>query len=487
MFESARSNRSVALTLQRRGFRYILPSTVQNALPVSATLATMVADSRRARVSAHGRFVVTDTRGTRRTIWLLQDGEPLPIDSDARLMRTGEQAVVLLKRGYDVTWWTSRFSHNLKAFRQHPHTTCELGDSYRIVLLDGNGYPSNMSLKRMLHYRAIAAHFTRIAETCPRPSLILASYPSPELCEAGSDYARRHGVPFVFDIRDPWPDIFAEYLPEGLRWAIKPVSRHYHRKIRSIARNADGLVAVSQGMFAWGLEHSGRAARTTDRIIPIGFRRRSTRVWTIPERFTEESPLVCLFATTCGRSYDGHSLVAAARRLEERGERRIKFVVSGDGEMRKSWMEMARGLKTIVFTGWISNQELQAHFERAHVGLVLLTGGITRYWLGNKIFEYMASSLALVNNVGGEASDLVGQHGLGANVPAGDSTALADVLAGLANDPVKVNALMTNSIKVFLEHFDREHVLEKYVDYLDQFIARSEGVGEKAGTSTRRA
>jgi glycosyltransferase involved in cell wall biosynthesis len=120
---------------------------------------------------------------------------------------------------------------------------------------------------------------------------------------------------------------------------------------------------------------------------------------------------------------------------------------------------------------WISDEQLQSHFNTSHVGLVLLKGGITRYWLGNKIFEYMAASLAVVNNVEKEAAELVSRYDFGANVSAGDASGLADALARLADHPLRLRAMMANSTESFLAHFDRQRVLEEYVDYLEHFLA----------------
>ena len=50
--------------------------------------------------------------------WLIQTGEPLPIDGEfPRLLRTGFLAQQLADRGHHVTWWCSTFNHWTKAHR----------------------------------------------------------------------------------------------------------------------------------------------------------------------------------------------------------------------------------------------------------------------------------------------------------------------------------------------------------------------------------
>ncbi|MCA1561313.1 MAG: glycosyltransferase [Acidobacteria bacterium] len=417
----------------------------------------------------------------RPVIWLLQDGEPLPTDADPRLMRTGHHAEHLVRSGFSVTWWTSRFNHNRKEFRQAPGTLVSMGPDYRIALLDGPGYSRNMSLARVRHYRAIAAHFTKLAQEQPRPALIVGSYPSPELCDAGRSFARRLGVPFIVDIRDPWPDIYPEYLPAALRWTLLPLLRYHRQKIGAIARDAAGIIAVSTAMLDWGVRYARRPRGPHDRVFHIGFRKQPIdREIHVPQAFSPEAPLTCLFATTCGRSYDGKVLVDAARLLEARGERRVRFIVSGDGDQRARWMRRGRGLTSITFTGWIPHDELQRHFMTSHVGLVLMTGGITRFWLGNKIFEYLSAFLAVVNNVPGESADIVASRGVGTNTPPGDAAALAAALVNLADRPDLVRAQMQSAKRVFLSEFERDAVTAQYLQHL-QVLMEPPPLAEAAG------
>ncbi len=47
-------------------------------------------------------------------IWLIQIGEPLPLEAGVRKMRTALLADKLLERGHSVYWWASAFEHQRK-------------------------------------------------------------------------------------------------------------------------------------------------------------------------------------------------------------------------------------------------------------------------------------------------------------------------------------------------------------------------------------
>ena len=395
----------------------------------------------------------------------------MPTDDSPRLMRTGNLAPRLVDAGFSVTWWTSRFNHGLKKYRHDTGEFTYLGDRYRLRMLDGPSYTRNLSLRRMRHYRSLAAEFSRLAGSAERPDLILASFPSPELAFAGMRFARRHGVPFIVDIRDPWPDIFSAYFHPLASWSLVPIMSYYRRMTRAVMRSADSILAVSESMLKWGIDYAGRERKAGDAVFFIGYNKQpAERPIVVPERFTEANPLICLFATTCGNSYDGITVVEAARILESSGERRVSFVLSGDGECRENWMARASGLQTVKFTGWITHEELQELFFTAHVGLILMLGGITPFWLGNKFAEYLSTYLALINNVAGEAAAIVDSRRLGVNVPPKNPHAVADAIRGLLDSPETVRTAMTNSRTVFNEVFERGRIYDGYVQYLSNCV-----------------
>jgi glycosyltransferase involved in cell wall biosynthesis len=112
---------------------------------------------------------------------------------------------------------------------------------------------------------------------------------------------------------------------------------------------------------------------------------------------------------------------------------------------------------------------------------VLMKGGITRFWLGNKIFEYLSAFLAVVNNVPGESADIVASRGVGANTPPGNPAALAATLVDLADRPDLVRTQMLAARRVFLSEFERDAVTAQYLEHL-QVLMDPPPLAEAAGT-----
>jgi glycosyltransferase involved in cell wall biosynthesis len=99
-----------------------------------------------------------------------------------------------------------------------------------------------------------------------------------------------------------------------------------------------------------------------------------------------------------------------------------------------------------------------------------MKGGITRFWLGNKIFEYLSASLALVNNVPGEATEIIAAGDLGNSVAPRDATQLATQLRRMVNDAAGVRRQMENARREFESRFDREGIQTHYLAHLEALI-----------------
>src|SRR4029079_13904096 len=94
-------------------------------------------------------------------VWLIAVGEPLPTDpGPPRILRVGILASYMHRRGVEVTWWTSAFDHQLKTVRAEVPASGRSPEGYRLELLAGEPYASNVSLARIRNHRQTAAQFS---------------------------------------------------------------------------------------------------------------------------------------------------------------------------------------------------------------------------------------------------------------------------------------------------------------------------------------
>jgi hypothetical protein len=175
--------------------------------------------------------------------WVVEAGEPLPVDSGERPLRCGMLCERLVAAGHQVLWWASTFDHARKRHRFDQPVTLSAKPGLTLRLLHGAAYRRNLSLRRLLHNRQIAAEFARDNLHCqPRPDLIFCCMPTPELAEKSVEFGCTHHIPVVIDIRDLWPDSYLSFAP----WPFKTMGR---LALRSEFRHEIGSIKLALVSF----------------------------------------------------------------------------------------------------------------------------------------------------------------------------------------------------------------------------------------------
>ncbi len=204
-------------------------------------------------------------------VWIVEIGEPLPIDAGGREMRSGILADRLASGGHEVLWWAATFDHNRKVHRFSESTTLAIKPGLVIRLLRAPAYKRNVSLARLQHNRIIARIFAAEAAPHSAPDLIFCCMPTPELAERCVEIGLRRAVPVIVDVRDIWPESYLSGLPEALKPAARILLRREFARTRWTFRNAAAVTAVSEAFLDWALTLAGRARTPADAVFPLGY------------------------------------------------------------------------------------------------------------------------------------------------------------------------------------------------------------------------
>ena len=402
-------------------------------------------------------------------IWLLTIGEPLPLWENIRLHRTGVLAQRLVGRGHRVTWWTSAFEHQRKEMFFDADQELSLPGGPVLRILRGCGYSRNVSLKRFIDHRIIAAKFRKAASQLPPPDVIIASMPCYHLAFEAVQYAKARGIPVLVDIRDLWPDIFLKPLRGAF---LKGLGRlalgSEFSRLKKTLKQADGLVAVSQGYLDWALAKAGRVQHRLDRVIFLGYENAlgENRVPLPAWLEGREQEKKILFIGSFGASYELDLIVQAARKFREAGDSRVCFVIAGTGDQDRQIRDAASGLSNIVLPGWIGAAEIRALLQNGFVGLLPYVEGAPQ-GIPNKPFEYLSAGLPLVSSLTGEMADLVDQHGLGFNYEAGSVDGLVGAIRSLLESDTLYQEFSRNALRFYERYGNAKAIYDHYAEYIE--------------------
>jgi glycosyltransferase involved in cell wall biosynthesis len=147
-------------------------------------------------------------------------------------------------------------------------------------------------------------------------------------------------------------------------------------------------------------------------------------------------------------------LIAAARRLDRERPGRWRFLLLGDGPEKPRLAAEAGELRERGVVAFIDpGLEVLPLVREAHVGVLMANEARNREGCSNAIMEYMSCALPVVCSAGGGNPELVLDGETGYVVPPGDSAALADALALLADRPEIARRMGDAGRRRILEEF----------------------------------
>ena len=130
----------------------------------------------------------------------------------------------------------------------------------------------NISLSRYIDDIVVSKQFKQdIKLEKLQPDIILTSIPSIELSKEVVDYANIKKIPVILDIRDLWPDVFSELLPNPLGKLIKIFTRPMRNKLIYVCSKANIISGITNNFVEWGIQHSGRERTAKDISFPMAY------------------------------------------------------------------------------------------------------------------------------------------------------------------------------------------------------------------------
>lgn len=319
--------------------------------------------------------------------------------------------------------------------------------------------------RRTLDYMSFMVSGFLASLFLPRPDVIVST--SPQFFTACAAYVlslfkRR---PFVFELRDLWPDSIIAVGAMRENAMIRLLRKLEYFLYRKAAR----IVSVTNS-FKKILVGNGIPQERIE-VVPNGAELQTyqpgERPQGLAERLGLQGKFVAAYVGTVGMAHGLEALLTAAERLRERNE--IRFIVVGTGAERENLMAEAsrRSISNVLFVGAVSKAEVRDFWKLCDVALVLLKDHpLFNHVLPSKMFEAMSTGRAIILGVRGESRALLESAGAGVAIEPEDADALARAISDLAGDPSRCRN-MGNSGRRFVEtHYNRDLLALKMLEVL---------------------
>lgn len=330
-------------------------------------------------------------------------------------------------------------------------------------------------LGRMWALAAFAVSGSIAAFRVRRPDVIIASSPPlTAVLPAAVAAWRFKSTPWVFEIRDLWPE---SAITTGVLGKGGLITRGLYALERFACRSSDAICVLTPA-FADDIVHRGLAKRDKTFLIPNGADLDlfipGPRQNKVRRQHAWDNRTVALYAGAHGKANALGQLVAAAELLKAHDD--VLIVTVGDGPERQRWQDEARqrGLKNIQFLGPVPKSEMVDYVNAADIGMAVLQNNPTfRTVYPNKVFDYMSCERPVVLAIDGVARDLVcDQAGAGVFAQPEDAQAIADAILRLRDDGLR-RALGANGRRWVVANASRKSLAANYANELTKVAGTS--------------
>lgn len=412
-------------------------------------------------------------------IWLIKEGEALPIAQNARLMRMGALAKYLAEHGHKVTWWTSTFIHGQKEYIYYGCKEIDVSENERLILLHSPiAYKKNISARRILYHKLLAVNFLRISPNCKKPDIILCAWPTPQFAKAALKYGKRRKIPVVIDIRDLWPDIFERVFPEKFRFLGKIMLCPLKYSTGKIMSAAAGIVGKEDRSLQWGCDYAGRRERETDKRIFIGgsypvIDRKEldeSLIWWRGQNVLKENWNICFFSTLSEKSLDLETVIRAVNVLREKYPL-IHLIIGGKGDGENYYRSLAADMPNIHFAGWLNQEQMNSLMAISKCGVYCLRNTEDfKDTFTNKAVQYLSGGLPLINSLTGFARGFIETNHIGMNYEEGNIRNCAEVIETMYRDEKSRKLMSEMALDVFGNYFEENVVNSQFENYLCMMV-----------------
>jgi len=382
-------------------------------------------------------------------------------------IRSYEMAKRLIHNGHSVTMVCGTYGGGETGLESEFISGKREGvvDGIRIIEFDLAYSNSDGFLKRSMTFVKFALKSIGLAFT--EKYDVLFATTTPLTAGIPGIFARwLRGKPFVFEVRDLWPE-----LPKEMGVITNPIILGLMSLLEWASyRSANRCIGLSPGIVE-GIKKRG-VPKDKIAMVPNGcdlsIFTQPSEPWR-PEGVARED-LMAVFTGTHGMANGLDAVLDAATELQSRGRNDIKLVLVGQGKLKPQLEAKAQEmqLNNVVFHPPVNKQKLAGLMASADVGMQVLAN-IPAFYYGtspNKFFDYISAGLPVINNYPGWLAGMIEDSQCGFTVAPENPQAFANALEQAADNRDALVNMGVSARQLAESQFDRQLLADKWVEWV---------------------
>ncbi len=296
-------------------------------------------------------------------------------------------------------------------------------------------YSNDMKARERLRaYTSFALKALAVGVACRRPDLVFGTSSPLTTAWAARWIARARRVPWVFEVRDLWPDFPIQMGAIPNAW----LQRRLYGLEHALYRDAAHVVTLSPDMEA----HVQRCGIPPDRITTLVHGSdfdlidacQAAHLQALRATHGLADKCVVLYGGTFGRANDIPTLLEAAARLAHRDD--LRFVFAGYGYFETALQEAASQAANLLVLPPQPRHRMLCWFKLADLSLVsFIDKPVLAANSPAKFFDSLSAGTPVLVTNPGWTREFVEAHQCGWYTPPSDAAALAERIAWICDHP----------------------------------------------------
>lgn len=282
-------------------------------------------------------------------------------------------------------------------------------------------------------------------------------------------------IPFVFELRDLWPESIKAV--DALR--MSAIIKVFERLELYLYKKSSKIISVTESfkenLISRGVEPS--KIEVVINGVDLTRFRPQLKDQELIDRYGLGGKFVVGYVGTHGMAHALDTLLYSAVMFQngDSGDDQIRFLFLGDGAEKLKLMELAQSLslKNVVFVDSVPKNEVARHWSLLDVAIIhLKKDPLFRTVIPSKLFECMGMGIPIAHGVKGESARIVENHNLGLLFEPENPASLYQTLKKMQSNPVQLKAFHRNSINS-APLYDRKKLAVKMLEAIEKTVHSS--------------
>jgi glycosyltransferase involved in cell wall biosynthesis len=331
-------------------------------------------------------------------------------------------------------------------------------------------------LRRTLDYLSFMISAVGAAPFVRKPDIVVATSPQFFTACAGWLVSTLRRAPFVFELRDLWPEsiraVGAMNQKRLLDW-LERIELFLYRR-------ADLIVSVTtsfrENLATRGID-PGKVTVVTNGVDVSLFSPRAKDL-ELTDALGLRGKFVAGYIGTHGMAHALETILRAAEQLQATpGGDVFRILLIGGGAKKAELVETARRrrLNNVIFVDTVSKSEIVRYWSLLDASIIhLRNNALFESVIPSKLFESMAMGIPVLHGVPGESARIVETENVGIVFESENHDALCQGLEVLRSNEALHHEFAANG-PVAVGHYDRSALARKMLESLEMSVAAQRG------------